>query len=406
MAPPPQPHRSAREPRHAIPGGCLAQAALAGLAALPDAAAAHVRWFTSLPESLPTPHGPTALLRSPVFLALLALTLVVMALVQAVELHVQHRQHLVARLAERAQPPTTRVAALLVRIGIALYLAGLALVFRAAPVTLAPELHAGAAWIPPLQLLLAACFLSRRTVLAGCAGLLALLADSVRRFGWVHMVDYHFFLGVCALLVLDSRGTPAWSRAGLAIFRATVATSFMWVGIEKWLHPEWTQDVLERQLPALLMGQSPQFVATAAGFVEVALAFLVLLGSVSAQLAAAVLLLLISTAIPLAGLVDAVGHLPMIFFLLVLAGTGNRIAAIVGGMQPASAVSAPCRFLIVVGGVTGLYFLAHQFGTGGVDVPAGGWPQVRLALCWSVVLGAWALHLLRASQRSGAAGAA
>ena len=390
------------------PGGgapfhlCLrAAAALLCLGGLPGAAVAHVRWFTSLPDTTLAPVAPTALIASRAFLALLLATLCVLALVQLAEGRLLRRGHLLARLADRTQPGMTGAAALLVRIGLALYLAGLALFFRDAPVTLAPELRASGDWIAPHQLLLAACFLFRRGVLAGCAGLLALAAYSIHLFGWVHMIDYHFLLGACVFLVLESTGCARWSRRGLAIFRVTVATSFMWVGIEKWLHPEWTQDVLEHQLPVLLLGQSPQFVATAAGFVEVALAFLVLFGRVSAQVAAATLLLLISSAIPLAGPIDAIGHLPMLFSLLVLAGTGNRVAAILEGLQASDALATACRFVIIVAGLTGLYFLAHWLVAGGADGPAWNQPQLRTALVWVGVLGVWLLHVLHACRRGG-----
>lgn len=378
-----------------------AAAALLCLAGLPGAAAAHVRWFTNLPEALQTPLAPNALIASRAFLALFVATLCVLALVQLADTRLTRRGHLLARLAERTQPAMTGAAATLVRIGLALYLAGLALFFREAPVTLAPELRASGDWIVPHQLLLAACFLTRRGVIPGCAGLLALIAYSVDRFGWVHMIDYHFLLGACAFLVLESTGAARWSRHGLTIFRITVATSFMWVGIEKWLHPEWTQDVLEHQLPLLLMGQSSQFVATAAGFVEVALAFLVLFGRVSAQVAAAALLLLVSSAIPLAGAVDAIGHLPMLFALLVLAGTGNRVATMLEGLQASDALGAVCRFVITVAGLTGLYFLAHWLVAGDVDGPAWSQPQLRIAVVWAGVLVLWLLRVVYACRRSG-----
>ncbi|HET8744842.1 MAG TPA: hypothetical protein VFM98_04520 [Ramlibacter sp.] len=368
-----------------------------GLAGLSAAAVGHVRWFTRVAESHAIPVGPGTLIASPTFLMLLAATLGVMALVQRVDRWLVQRGNVVARLAQRTQPSMTRAAALLVRIGLALYLAGLALLFADAPVTLAPDLHAPGAWIAPHQLLLAACFLSRRTVVAGCAGLLALFAFSVHQFGWVRMVDYHFFLGVCAFLVLDGTDAPRWRRIGLAIFRLTVATSFMWVGIEKWIHPAWTQDVLQHRLPVLLLGQSPEFVAMAAGFVEVALAFLILLGGVSAQLGAIALMLLVSSAIPLAGVVDAAGHVAMLFFLLVLAGTGNGLAGLVQRVVPADALGAVCRFTIVVAGVTGLYFLAHSLGAGRGRAPD--WPQLRIALAWAAVLAVWLAHLVYACRQ-------
>ena len=377
-----------------------AAAVLLCLALAAGAAAAHVRWFTSVPD-VSAPRGPGALIASPAFLGLLVATLVITALVQLAEAWLLQRRHLLARLVESTQAPVTGAAALLVRVGLALYLLGLALFFHDTPVTLAPELRASGDWIVPHQLLLAACFLTRRGVIPGCAGLLALVAYSVHLFGWVHMVDYHFFVGACAFLLLESTGCAPWRRRGLAIFRVTVATSFMWVGIEKWVHPEWTQDVLEHQLPVLLMGLPPQFVTMTAGFVEVVLAFLVLFGRVSGQVAAAVLLLLMASGIPLAGPVDAVGHLPLLFSLLVLAGTGNTFATVLEDVRPADALGSACRFLITVAGLTGLYFLAHRLGAGAEGGSLGGM-QLRVALFWAGVLLAWLVGLVLACRRSAA----
>jgi hypothetical protein len=171
------------------------------------------------------------------------------------------------------------------------------------------------------------------------------------------------------------------------LLRLLVGTSFLWVGIEKWLYPDWTADVLLHHLPMLLMGFEPGFFVMAAGFVEVALAFLLVFGRLSSQVAAAVLLSLVCSAIPLAGVVDAIGHLPMIAALLILATTRNRLPEQVQELVAARPTDLSGTFVITVTGLTGLYFLTHQLAA---SVERRGYSgNVTLSLLWSALLVAW-----------------
>jgi uncharacterized membrane protein YphA (DoxX/SURF4 family) len=370
------------------------------VASLPGLAHAHVRWFTHAAEDSAAPEPLTALMASPLFVTLLVLAIAVIAWVRSVDvrlaagncrfMHVQRR--IDSRMSARAAP--------VLRFGIALFFVSIALYFRHDPITLTPELKSPTSWVVPLQIAIAGAMLFRAGVIPACAGMVLLYAYSIHLYGTVHLLDYHLFLGVCVFLCLDRFSQRLGAGQGLLVLRLLVSTSFMWVGIEKWLYPEWTCDILEHQLPMLTMGMDPDSWATGAGFVEVALAFLMLFGGASSQVAAAVLLVVMSAAIPLVGAVDAIGHLPMVFSLIVLATTRNRLPRWLhehAAWQPSDLGNA---FVLGVTGLTGLYYLAHEFApalqTRLVEI----WPDVLLAGAAVMALVAWVTRMLLRNSSS------
>jgi hypothetical protein len=363
---------------------------LAGVAlacALPVPAGAHVRWFTTVADAATPPVPITALLASPSFLLLFVLMLVVAAWVHGVDSRLQAASNAFTRMLDRTDAFMTPVAAPLLQYGLALYFASIALYFSAAPIALTPELKVGAAWVMPLQVLIALAFLFRPGVIAACVGIVLLYVYSIHLYGLVHLLDYHLFLGVCVFLVLTRVSRHLGSTTGMLVLRLLVATSLMWVGVEKWMYPHWTHDVLVHQLPVLLMGMDPEFYGMAAGCVEVALAFLLLFGGVSSQVAAAVLLALMSAAIPLVGVVDGIGHMPILVALFILATTRNRVAQRMQEHTHWKPLDLCGLFLITVPGVGGLYFLTHQLASRRDPFePA---PDLALSLLWTIVLLLW-----------------
>jgi uncharacterized membrane protein YphA (DoxX/SURF4 family) len=393
------PELAGRTPPHAGGHGKLRCLAAIGLGLLPLAAGAHVRWFTTVADPRTPPLALTELFTALNFLPLFVLTLIISGCVHVVDARLRARPNGFTHLLDRADEGMTSHAATLMRLGLALYFACIACYFSAAPITLTPELTVSAGWVVPLQLAIAACLLFPAGVIPGCAGILLLYVYSASVFGFVHLLDYHLFLGVCALLVLDRVSRQLGRSTGLLLLRLLVASSFIWVGLEKWLYPEWTQEVLEHKLPMLMMCLDPAFFAMAAGFVEIALAFLVLFGGVSSQVAAAALLVLMASAIPLVGMVDAIGHLPMLAALWVLATTRNRVAQRMQQQAAWNPLEFCGLFLIAVPGLAGLYFLTHEIAARSLrQEPAADLP---LSLWWSAVFACWACHaLLRGWQQA------
>jgi uncharacterized membrane protein YphA (DoxX/SURF4 family) len=369
------------------PGALRLGLAFATVAVVPALALSHTRWFTTVANDVTPPLPPTRLFASPEFLTLFLVTWAIAVGVQGVDAALRERRHVFSALLEHTDRRMTDFAPTLVRWAMAFYFASIAGVFGAAPITLAPELKASASWLLPVQLLIALGLVLPRGVIPSCVAIVLLYAYSAGLHGWVHMVDYHLFLGICAYMVLHAVSRQLGATTGLLLLRLLVATSFLWVGIEKWLYPQWTEDVLLHQLPMLLMGMDPAFVVMAAGFVEVALAFLVLFGGVSSQVAAAVLMGLMLAAIPVAGMVDGVGHMPMVVGLFILATTRSRIADCLPQVSAPVGTTLSGTYFIAVPGLVGLYYLVHEFvaasGRNGTGL------NVSLSLLWCLVLVCW-----------------
>ena len=84
-------------------------------------------------------------------------------------------------------------------------------------------------------------------------------------------------------------------------------------------------DILEHYLQTVMMGLSPDFFTLGAGFVEICLSYLMIFGRLALQVAAAVFLVLVISAVRLVGSMDLVGHIPFMVALFILATTRNQI---------------------------------------------------------------------------------
>ncbi len=385
----------------AMPGICALALGVPGLAQ------AHVRWFSKVAGDGAAPQALYTVMTSPLYVTLLLIALVVIGSVRGIDARLAAGGSRFMRLQRRIDSRMSQLAAPMLRVGCALFFAAIALYFRHDPITLTPELKSPTSWVLPLQLAIAGGMLFRAGVIPACAGMVLLYVYSADLYGIVHMLDYHLFLGICVFLSLDRLSQRHGEADGLLALRLLVSTSFMWVGIEKWLYPEWTCDILEHQMPALAMGLDPDFCTMAAGFVEVALAFLMLFGGVSSQVAAAVLFVMLGAAIPVVGAIDGIGHLPMMFPLFVLATTRNRLPRRLREHAAWQPIDLSSLFLVGVIGLTGVYFLAHQFAPATPVPTTQGWPDIVVALLASMTLAAWvARTIVRNRRGTGRASAA
>jgi uncharacterized membrane protein YphA (DoxX/SURF4 family) len=389
-----------KRPKRSSPGRTAAVTACIAWLAVPGLAQAHVRWFSQVADDSIAPAPLTTLLTSPLFIALLLLAMAVIGCVRAVDARLAAGNSRLMHLQRRIDSRMSRWAAPVLRVGCALFFAAIALYYAREPITLTAELKSPTAWVLPVQLAIAGAILFRAGVIPACAGMLLLYLYSAHLYGIVHMIDYHLFLGLCVFLALDRLSQRHGEAVGLLVLRVLVSTSFLWVGIEKWLYPEWTCDILKNQMPMIAMGLPPHFWAMSAGFVEVALAFLMLFGGVSSQVAAAVLLSMLAMAIPAVGAVDAIGHLPMMFPLFILATTRNRLPRSVPEHAAWHPLDLCSLFLVGVTGLTGLYFLTHEFAAARQVHVAQIWPDVIVALLASTALASWVMRALLQRRRS------
>jgi hypothetical protein len=281
-------------------------------------AEAHVKWFCGAVDVTTPPLPLHAVLTSTV----LALGVGALILVSV--------GRLADGLAERRWPGMLRknhqpiVEELIVRTGMGFFLVLLWLDAGVAAwgtpqdrVILTPELLDSAGW---LQLATAALMVSRRTLPLAALGLATVYVVGISRYGLHHMVDYLFFLGFALYLALSG---PAFDRRPelrhwrVSILTATVAFSLMWTGVEKLLYPQWAAIVVAGH-PIVTLGFPESFVVMAAAFVEISVAFYLLVGRSLLRVDAVIVIVVLLAAVPEFGALDTVGHLPLVSALLVV----------------------------------------------------------------------------------------
>jgi hypothetical protein len=109
-----------------------------------------------------------------------------------------------------------------------------------------------------------------------------------------------------------------------------------------------------------MMGLSPDLFTLGAGFVEICLSYVMIFGRLALQVAAAVFLVLVISAVRLVGSMDLVGHIPFMVALFILATTRNQIGyASPNPIASWDALRQTTRFVVTILGVMWIYYLRH-----------------------------------------------
>ncbi len=193
-------------------------------------------------------------------------------------------------------------------------------------VYLTPELKTDAFWVSWVQLSIAVFLLNRRTQMISGFGILLLYSVAAYQYGFFHLLDYPIFLGVAVYLILDSTGKESVFVYRDIALRFSMAISLLWASIEKWAFPQWSFELLEKN-PNIMLGMDFDTFMVVAGFVEFIAAFMLLAGQITARMASAVLLFFIVGAIPMFGMIDAIGHFEIIVVLIILLLSNNPLAS-------------------------------------------------------------------------------
>jgi hypothetical protein len=204
-------------------------------------------------------------------------------------------------------------------------------------VILTPELLTANTLIPWLQLAIAGSMLFRSTLVFGAAGMMFLYIDAVVAYGAFHMMDYPIFPAAAVYVALTACNIPRIRALRMPVLFAGVALTMMWGAVEKFAYPYWTFPLLSTHV-ALTLGFSFEQFMYIAGFVEFSLAFFMLTGTVLLRLACAALMMLLLSAVPEFGRVDAIGHLLIIAGLLAMIITGQHSVQIPAFVRRASGV--------------------------------------------------------------------
>lgn len=328
-------------------------------------ASAHVKWFSRDADCAIPPLSPLQVISSADFLLLGAISLLVMAAAALLDSRLSRTGSQALAFADALDARSAASLPRLLRFGLAAFFCIAVLYFGATPVFLTPELHALRPWVPMLQLGIAVTLMWRPSAWLGAIGIFVLYGSAMAAYGWFHLLDYPVFLAAAAFVAIDSLGRGRYNKLALAALRVGTGITLMWAGAEKWLYPWWSDEVLNQQLRGARGEFSPAFFMAAAGWVEFCAAYALVFGRLGAQLSAWVLLVPFLAAIPVFGVLDAIGHAPIVVVLVMLGLTRTRLpTAMQGAADRASALrrGATCTLagLAAVGVYWGLQALAYR----------------------------------------------
>jgi len=226
-------------------------------------------------------------------------------------------------------------------------------------IILTPELKTASPLISWLQLVMAACLLWQETMIVTAIGIAFLFFFALYEYGLFHLMDYPIFLGIAAYLALTSLKRDFFGYRPIDVVRYAAAITLMWASVEKWAYPEWTFPLFITN-PGMLMGFDQEFFMQAAGVVEFALSFALILTPLMRRSSALILLGMFISAIAGFGKVDAVGHMGIIVVMLAIIADDKKAPVRVAnaavsrtplvwrtfGLLPAGFVAALSVFLV------------------------------------------------------------
>lgn len=326
--------------------GLVVTGGLAVPLALPTFALAHVKWAVDVDQVEAVPKDPLFTQLTPVNLVLGIVALAGLSGLTGLSVYLRRRS-----LRAPCEPlaPVSGVAkyspyvstVLSVSLGVGLVVAGLAQEF------IAPELPLAGGLRPALiavQLMVGALLIAGLFTRLSAAAVFLLYAVGVLLYQG-GMIDYLLILGVAFYLVITGRGAlgvdnlledSLWpgrndflrrfENCPMCVLRIAAGLTLIWLGVDKWWHPDWSYAVIEtHHLP--LFGFSKEMYVFGAGLVETAVGLGVLIGALVRVIAVVLAVLFSLTALVFQG--EIIGHVVLfgvVFALLVRGAGGVEIA--------------------------------------------------------------------------------
>ncbi|CAM5479384.1 putative protein OS=Afipia felis OX=1035 GN=NCTC12722_03583 PE=4 SV=1 [Afipia felis] len=223
-------------------------------------------------------------------------------------------------------------------------------------IILTPELKSTSAVIGPIQLVIAACLLSRRTLPISALGIVVLFGIAVHDYGVFHLADYPIFLGIAAYLALVGLQRTFFGIEAIDIMRYATAITLMWASVEKWAYPQWSFPIFVTH-PNVTFGFDPDFYMRAAGVVEFTLAFALLWTPLVRRCAAAILAGMFIAACFEFGKIDTIGHSGIIAVLFTIIADNRRVAE----NDRRIPVLAPAGFCAALVVTLFAYYVGHAY---------------------------------------------
>ncbi len=325
-----------------------------GCMAFPAAAMAHVKWFCAFdvagqPETLENVLCPD-------FEQLTGLALAVLLVGCLLENSIVGEALL--RALNRVTSSSRRNTENIIRATCGFFFVA---IWTLGGIILTPELKTTSAFVPWLQLCVAAGLIWRRTLPLSALAIATLYGIAIAQYGVFHLMDYPIFLGVAAYLALTGLQRDLFGMRPLDVLRWAAGVTLMWASIEKWAYPEWTFPIFIDH-PAMSMNYDIAFFMRAAGVIEFTLAFALLWTPLVRRSAAIILAGIFLSAISEFGKLDAIGHSAIIAVLIVIAADDPPTRQAGKKWRP---WLAPVGYGVSLAGFLAIYYAAHTalFGT-------------------------------------------
>jgi hypothetical protein len=282
------------------------------LFSFPELASAHIKWFVEFDVS--DPPQPLWQMKDKVYYLTLLIVSVWGVLFALLLDSIWFKRLASFSLADKFFPEHNDIALNVARIGTGVFFIILWLV---GDIILTPELVSSMWYIPSIQLLIAFSVLFKRGLVIAGLAILYLYAYAMMEYGVFHLLDYVIFVGLAFYLILSGISHPSVEKWRLPILYYGLIFSFLWSAVEKVAYPQWFYPFLEKH-SFLTMGLDMDLFIACAAFVEFVLFFLLLISNNGTILLAFAINLLITVGNIYFGKVDAIGHFPTNFILLII----------------------------------------------------------------------------------------
>jgi len=223
-------------------------------------------------------------------------------------------------------------------------------------IILTPELKSTSALIGPIQLIIAGCLLSRRTMPISALGIAILFGIAIHDYGIFHLADYPIFLGIAAYLALTGLQKKFFGIEAIDIMRYATAITLMWASVEKWAYPQWSFPIFITH-PGITFGFEQDFYMRAAGVIEFTLAFALLWTPLVRRCAAAILAGMFIAACFEFGKIDTIGHSGIIAVLFAIIADNRRVAE----NDRRVPLLAPASFCVALAATLFVYYAGHAY---------------------------------------------
>ena len=278
---------------------------------------AHIKWFVDVDPSDP-PQSLTSIKNNFYYTNLIILSMwgIIVALFLDYIWKIRFGNFSVL---EKTFEKYNDIALNIARIGTGVFFIAIWLV---GDIILSPELITSTEYIPYIQLLIAISVLSKRSLFIAGIGILVLYGIGIYEYGLFHLLDYVTLFGLAIYFILSAIKSSRLEKYRLPILYYGLIFSFLWSAIEKIAYPQWFSPFLEKY-SFLTMGIDNDLFIACAAFVEFTLFYLLLISRNGIVLLAFLINLLVSVGNIYFGKIDAIGHFPANFILLIMLLKGS-----------------------------------------------------------------------------------